>query len=75
MMAMEAPIIDTETSEAVRKLKREKGLTSIQIAKALNLTRSSFNDRLMNRTPWRLTDADALARLGVEVPPLGGVEC
>ncbi|MST49483.1 helix-turn-helix domain-containing protein [Mobiluncus porci] len=72
---MKTPSIDTEISEAVRKLKRKKGLTSIQIAKALNLTRSSFNDRLMNRTPWRLTDVDALARLGVEVPPLGGVEC
>ena len=74
-MASMKSAIDEQTSAAVNAFRRKTGLTATYIAACLGLERSTFNDRLRGVTAWRLSDVDALARLGVEVPPLGGGLC
>lgn len=66
--------IDRLLSGAVQEYRSANGVTAQFMAGFLNINRSSFNDRVRGTTPWRLSEADDLARMGVDVPALGSLE-
>lgn len=66
--------INLAVSDAVRRYAFENRLSLSAFARAFNMCCSTLHAKISGKNPWTLSEADDLARMGVNVPALGTTE-
>lgn len=56
-------------SAVVRAFMLERGVSADALARRLSLSRGTFYARLEGARPWRVSELETLALLGVKFPP------
>lgn len=66
--------INLAVSDAVRRYAFENRLSLSAFARTFNMRCSTLYAKISGKNPWTLSEADDLARMGVDVPALGTTE-